>query len=375
MDSFHPPFCPNTRCVHHHANLRHPYVQYTRWGRYPSLAFGKVQRFICMACHRTFSVQTFSPSYCAKRDLDFGDIIARLVSTSGLRAIGRALGISCDSVSNRVERAARQVLAAESRLSPTRRPTEDLCADGFESYCVSRYFPNNINLLVGKSSQFVYATNQVTIRRKGRMTEQQRKRRAQLETRFMANPKGIEQSFCDLIREGLHVLSDEHRPRLELWTDRKQEYGSALGGSPVISALLRSCRLVHATVSSRQARTADNPLFAVNYIDREIRKDLHEHVRETSCFGRNVNRQMERLTVYLFFHNYLKPHRVARGEASHAEFAGSDHGEIKQELAAIWKDRARLARVSLTDSMLQTWLRSRETPLKERTEHIPLYAC
>jgi len=37
-------------------------------------------------------------------------------------------------------------------------------ADGFESFCVSQYFPNNIQLLVGSDSQHVYQIDYATIR-------------------------------------------------------------------------------------------------------------------------------------------------------------------------------------------------------------------
>jgi transposase-like protein len=374
MDSFLPPFCPNPRCRHHVPDSRH-YIDYGGWGSYSTRAFGEVPRFICHECRRTFSVQTFSPHYYAKLALDFEDIATRLCSTGGLRAIGRAIGASGDSVSNRIERSARQALAAESRLSRTRRPSEDLAADGFESYCVSKYFPNNINLLVGRDSQFVYASNHVTIRRKGRMTDGQKARRAGLEARFRADPRGIERGFAELARDGLHVLSDGPRPRLALWTDEKLEYARALSRASCVSGMVAAGRIVHETVSSRRARTSGNPLFSVNYIDRELRKDLHEHVRGTVCFGRNVNRQMERLTLYLFLHNHQKAHRIKGEGKSHAAVAGYDSGEAARELDMLWKQRAMLSRVELTESMLDTWLRRRVTPLKGRRDFVPAYAA
>jgi transposase-like protein len=375
MAPFLPPFCPNPACPRHRAGSPQPYREYIAWGSYPTKAFGAVPRFRCLSCRRTFSAQTFSPHYYAKLRLDIADIATRLVSTSGLRAIGRALGASSDTVSNRVARAARQVLAAESRLSLSRRPCEDLAADGFESFCVSQYFPNNIHVLVGSRSQFVYAANHVTIRRKGRMTEGQRARRAELEARFRAAPRGIEDGFAALARDCLRVLCDGARPRLELWTDEKQEYARALARPSCAASLAASGRLAHRTVSSRRARTTANPLFAVNYIDRELRKDLHEHVRETACFGRNVNRQMERLAVWAFMHNYLKPHRVRGSVSSHAEVAGYDPGEIARELGVLWTERAMLSRVDLDEGMLDTWLRRRATPLKAGSEYLPAYAA
>ena len=59
--------------------------------------------------------------------------------------------------------------------------------------------------------------------------------------------------------------------RCILITDEHQSYPKA------ILPFRATTDIVHSTVSSQLARTGDNPLFAVNYIDREIRKDLAEH--------------------------------------------------------------------------------------------------
>ncbi len=332
-------------------------------------------RFRCTACGKTFSSQTFSVDYYAKRVVDYEDLAGRLSACECLRAIGRALGLSSDSVSNRIARAARQALAAESRLSSTRVLAEDLAADGFESFCVSQYHPNNIHLLVGSDSRFVYAANHATLRRKGRMTEGQKRARRRLERLFRPPPRAIEAAFRDIAAECLRVLDDESRAGLTLWTDEKADYRRALAAEPCVAFLAREGRIVHRTVSSRAARTRVNPLFPVNYLDRELRKDLHEHVRETVCFGRNVNRQMERLTLYLFIHNYRKRFRIPSDHRSHAEVAGYDPRRIAAELKLVWKRRAFLSLTETTPSMRDSWLGLRETPLKKGKDYLPGYAA
>jgi hypothetical protein len=133
-------------------------------------------------------------------------------------------------------------------------------------------------------------------------------------------------------------------------------------------------RFVHRTVSSRAARTVDNPLFPVNYLDREIRKDLHEHARETTCFGRNVNRQMERSALYCYWHNFRKLHRARGDVRSHAEVSGQDLGLIARLSPSIWQKRAWLSDLALTEAERETWLRLRRTPLKNEPDYLPKYA-
>jgi hypothetical protein len=374
MKPFTPPFCARKCCRHHNHSGNEPYADFIAWGSYTTKAFGTVPRFRCTVCGKTFSVQTFRPNYYAKRVIDYDDIARQLASCESLSAIGRSLEASTDTVSNRISRAARQALAFEAEQASTRRPVEDLAADGFESFCRSQYFPNNITILVGATSQFVYAADHATLRRKGRMTEAQKKKRAILDREFRPDPQAIRKSFRRVAGESLGILSDGGRPSLTLWTDEHQSYPRAIEDSPCLSALRDKGRLVHRTISSRAARTVDNPLFPANYLDRELRKDLHEHVRETVCFGRNVNRQMERLALYQWWHNYRKPHRARGDPRSHAEVAGYDSGRIKEGLGSIWKNRAWLSLTELTEPMWDSWLRNRPTPLKVGKDYLPRFA-
>ena len=368
------PYCPHHGCAFHREDLRQPYTAFIPWGFYPTRAFGLVPRFRCLACRHTFSTQTFSLDYYAKHPLDYSELLSRLASCSSLSGIARAFGASTDTVSNRISRASRQALAATSRLSRLRRPWEDLAADGFESFCVSQFFPNNIQLLVGAQSQFVYGADHATIRRKGRMTEAQKRKRSELESRFRAAPGSVVASFARIVGQALRVLAESFRPSLELWTDEHRAYPRAIAASACAAALRDQGRLLHQTVSSRAARTRDNPLFPVNYLDRELRKDLHEHVRESVCFGRNVNRQMERLELYLFYHNYMKEHRARWRGLSHARMAGYEAWGIAKELEGIWGRRSLLTLTALGPSELETWCRLRQTPLRPGRDYLPKYA-
>ncbi len=374
MEPFTPPFCPRASCRHHQAGSI-PYASFCAWGSYPTRAFGRVPRFRCLACGATFSSQTFAVDYYAKRVFDYEEIARKLSSCESLSAIGRAYAASTDTIMNRVTRASRQVLAFESELASTRHPSEDLAADGFESFCRSQFHPNNITILVGAKSQFVYAADHATLRRKGRMTDGQRERRTELEKEWRPDPKGIERSFSRVAMEGLRVLSDGRRSSITLWTDEHKSYGRAMAGSGCLASMREAGRIDHRTISSRAERTRTNPLFPVNYLDREIRKDLHEHVRETVCHGRNVNRQMERFTLYAWWHNYRKPHRVREPVfRSHAEVAGYDLPHIARADQKVWKRRAMLSLTELAEPGFDTWLRSRASPGQSGPDYLPGYA-
>jgi hypothetical protein len=74
---------------------------------------------------------------------------------------------------------------------------------------------------------------------------------------------------------------------------------------------------------------------------------------------------MERLSLYLFYHNYLKVHRVRWGPLTNAIVAGYEAGQIAEELDDLWERRAMLSLTDLTDCSEDSWRRARTTTVEE----------
>jgi transposase-like protein len=338
-----PPFCPNPRCTNHSTPPR------GRWfwksGHYRTAVAGPVQRFICLSCSHRFSTRTFSIDYYVKRKTDYRHIDRQLKSTGSIRDIGRDLSVSTQTVLNRISRLAHNALAVHQEVSAGAPQQEELVADGFESYCVSQYFPNNITLLAGKESQYLYAGVYCTLRRKGRMTETQKRKRERLEHRWKADREGVGKAFDEV----LGTIRGEGKV---LFTDEKGEYRKSVsaGEKPI----------THIRISSRVRRTVQNDLFSVNYLDREIRKDCANHVRETVCFSRDVNNCMERFWIYFVYHNCGKRYRIGRDEErTHAEVAGIEGAVVRRAMKGYYTRRSFLSKTGVTVPSVR-FLRYRE---------------
>jgi transposase-like protein len=372
-----PPFCPNPSCsMHSHSAIRNDPA--TRWfhrdGHYHSRIGGSIQRFRCTRCRTRFSSQTFSLDYAVKRKLPYKRIFQQLNSGSGVRQLARHLNVSEKVIINRAGRLARQSIALHSRLRPLLALSEHLCADGFESFTVSQYYPNNIHLLIGKRSQYFYGADYAHIRRKGRMSEYQKRRRRKLETVFRPSPQELSRSFERLMHQMLLYL--HHRPPqvLRLYTDENQVYRQVISRGQQLRALLNHRLFVHETRSSRLPRTTANDLFAVNYYDREVRKDQANHVRETVQFSRNVNNSMERLWIYAAYHNYSKPYRIReRSSRTHAVAAGLSPRTIASSMKSFFTQRSLYSHLTLSVSEWFLWFRCYPTPWKRYAEQCPAY--
>lgn len=368
-----PVFCPNKRCPLHvdpdasESRTLRRVDWFKRSGTYMTKVRGEVQRYTCKRCGRGFSDQTFSLDYYVKRTINYTRLADSLESCASVRACARTLRCSCDSVTNRTSRLARQCISVHTRLLATFEQQEDVAADGFESFAVSQYHPNNIHLAVGSESQFLYFCDYVTIRRKGRMTGVQERIREALEKLYRPCPQALTDSFGELLGhlENRYNSSD-HRPMV-LHTDEKAEYRRALVKNERLCRAIAEKSFAHNQISSRAKRTQANPLFPVNYLDRELRKDLAEHVRETVRFARNVNHSMERLWIYAYRHNFTKRFRIndpVAVQRTHGEEAGGQLKTMKWLARGLTSRRQFLSFQKLNEAEDRVWCRKHVTPLK-----------
>jgi transposase-like protein len=367
-------FCPNRECVNHRLDLTDE-SWLTPNGFYSTRTFGVVRRYKCLDCNRGFSDQTFSLDYYAKMKIDYPALLLDISSSMNDRAIAREMEVSPGTIKNRTERLARQAIAFHTNNLSHNSLREDLVADGFESFCVSQYFPNNLNILVGKESQLVYFFNYTLLRRKGRMTAAQKVKREELEKEVEYPKKELENNFKELALNIKKLMENSEIPFTQLYTDEKKEYKRALEKIVYFDEE----NFEHVTISSKKARIKKNPLFAVNYMDREIRKDLANHRRETVCHARNVNNMMNRLAVYFHWHNYIKPFRIKDPvsiKRRHAEEAGMFRPLFEKDMEHIYIKRSFLSfchHVKGTWKMI--WKRMFQTPLKKKEEYLPAYGC
>jgi transposase-like protein len=292
-DDFQPPHCPNSHCDFH-CNPRG--WRFKRDGHHLRRFDGRrIRRYRCSHCRRSFCTQTFSPTYWLKRPDLLNPILHGSLSCSALRQVARALPASPATVQLQVERLGRHTLLFHEQHRPSGAPQEPLVLDGFETFAFSQYWISHLNTVVGAASHFEYAATVSELRRKGRMTRRQRRRRAELETSHgRPDPRsvqqGVEEALALVVPPGAEavVRSDEHR-----------QYPRAL-------AALTDRRFRHEVTSSKAPRTPANPLFPVNLLHLLLRHGGANHKRETIAFSKRDQGMVWREAIHRVFRNYVK---------------------------------------------------------------------
>ena len=291
-----PPHCPNPNCKYF--NHSRDGWRYKRKGFYTRQTRPRcIQRFTCLACRRHFSTQTFSTSYWQKRPDLIERVVMMVVGCMANRQIARALKVSPATVAHHVARLGRHCLLVQASELTRIGTLTEIAIDGFETFEWSQYFPFHHNVAVDVASGYFLGHTDSPLRRKGRMTTHQRKRREVLEARLgKAQPRAVETGVRDL----LEVLSERHRA-LTVRSDDHRAYPRAMatlaGG------------FTHRVTSSRERRDKRNPLWEVNVLDLMVRHSTSAHKRETIAWAKRRQASIEKLMIFQVWRNYVKRRR------------------------------------------------------------------
>ena len=294
----------------------------------------RIQRYRCKACQRNFSSQTFSTTYWQKIPGLDEQIFMKAVGGMANRQAARDLQVSPTTVNNRVARLGRHCMLFHWREMETAPPVTALVVDGFESFELSQYYPIHHHFAVEKGTDFFVYFTDSELRRKGRMTPYQKKKRCQLERQFgRPDPQAIRKDMTELLAVSLSGVK-----KATVYSDDHRSY------PPAIARV--SCEITHDITSSKARRTTSNPLWEVNLLDLIVRHSNANHKRETIAWSKRRQASAERLGLTLWWRNYNKGRREkVRGSPTPAMVRGmATRPETVKELLSqrIFRDHVNL---------------------------------
>ena len=356
-----PPFCPNPACRFHRKDRSS--WHFKRIGFYErKSAPHVVQRYRCVTCRRNFGDQTFRTTYWMHRPDLLAPVFMRLLACSGFRQIAREFRVSPTTIARTSARLGRHGFLFHESRRPRTPLLEPLALDSFESFEWSQYYPTSYHVAVGKDSHFFYGFTASELRRKGRMTEKQKKRRAALERALgRPDPRAIEKDVAVLL--GIVAPTPQH---LELHTDEHTDYPRAVRRVPHLA-------VTHHTISSRAARTQRNPLFPVNLLDLLFRHSGAHHKRETIAFSKRRQSAFERMGIFLVWRNWMKSFSERKKDGSPGMRLGLI--ERRLEVEEVLAKRLFPTQIELPLPWRDYyWRRVRTRALQRCTEHRRRYA-
>jgi transposase-like protein len=348
-----PPFCPNPKCPFHcqlTSNWR-----WKRAGHFSRLTPPYlVPRFTCRCCRRSFSSQTFSITYWLKRPELPQLVFMKAVGGMAHRQIARDLQVAPSTIDRLIARLGRHCLLLHTKLTAQARPQGPVVLDGFESFEFSQFFPFQHHVLVEAETSFFLHFTDTPLRRKGRMTDLQKRRREQLEARLgRPDPRALEQDVQELLQASLGDLQ-----HVTLRSDDHRAYPRAL-------RRLR-CECTHEITSAKQRRDVGNPLFEINLLDGLIRHSQANHRRETLAWSKRRQSSAERLAMLLVWRNYVKLRWEKRCRQTPAMLKGLL--EKRLQVADLLRQRLFRTRIELPRRWAEYYDRTVRTAALERNK-------
>ena len=213
------------------------------------------------------------------------------------RQLAKDLKVTPETINRHIARLGRHCMLFHQQMMQGCPAAPEVVVDGFESFEYSQYFPIHHHIAVEKGTDFIIYFTDSELRRKGRMTVVQKKRRAILEKELgRPDPKAIEKDMRELLdvtlTDGLisTIFSDDH-----------PAYKGALRGL--------GFQVDHRITPGSAHRDKNNPMWEINLLDLLIRHCSANHKRETIAWSKRRQASAERLAILLVWRNYIKGRR------------------------------------------------------------------
>ncbi len=323
---FQPFRCPNPDCRAH----RHPTAGvFLRDGFYhPHCRSHRVPRFRCRLCGRCFSRQTFRADCRQKKPSINAACLDLMVACVGLRQAARVLKVARRTVERRFAWLARHAATFQTNRLAAARLDGPFQLDEMESFEGNRYQPVTVPVLIERRSLFLVATAVGPLRRKGRLTPQQARRRAEHEARHGRRPSHSRAAVQQVLAR-LRPLLPPPAP-LVLESDHKPLYGR-------LGRQLFGERFVWRPYSASARRDRANPLFPINHTNARLRHFLARLRRRTWCVSKRRDRLQAHLSMTALWSNFCRG-ITNRTRTTPAQALGLTARRLRLEEVLAWRE-------------------------------------
>jgi hypothetical protein len=292
-----------------------------------------VQRFLCLECRHTFSIQTFRLDYRLKKPRLHLALFKDFVSKTTLRQSARMLGCTRRTVAHRLRLLGTHCRRFhEARLTHARRRggvTGVFQLDELETFEHSRRLkPVTVPILIERKSYFVLHAESAPLPARGRLSVADKEKKEDLELRFGKRRSGSVKA----VQRTFEALARIHRTQggVEIATDRKPSYDSCL-------RRLFGERLRHERHSSKAARNYRNPLFPINHTLAMLRDGVSRLVRRTWAGSKLRERLDLHLWIWIAYRNYIRAITNRAKRTTPAMAIGFEHRPWRRKELLAWR--------------------------------------
>ena len=253
----------------------------------------KIQRFQCKICFKSFSTQTTSFDFRLRKRRINQSIFRHLAKGSSQRACAELFGVHPMTIARRVSRfgacAKAQLKKQNRRLSKV----NDIVFDEMESFEHTKLKPLTIPLAVENSTRRILALDVGRIAAKGHLADLSRKKYGIRKCERKQALKNLFDELKELSLPRCRLISDEskHYPGVVKRTFKDSIHKTYKGRKPAVVG------------QGEMKKGGFDPLFSLNQTAAMLRDNIKRLTRKTWCTTKRVDRLLDFLYLYAFYHN------------------------------------------------------------------------
>ena len=297
--SFQPKSCPRSDCPSH-ADSPFRFRSHGSFQR--RCDHRTVPRFLCLACSRGFSEQTFRVNYRLKRPDLLGRFFLDRISKVTHRQSARNHACSRSTEERHFQRLSQHCDAFHGvRLAEVAARGglgEVFLLDELETYEQHRtQKPLTVPILIERTSGFVLDVRVGALA--GRVKSGQGKRHRP--ARELERDGERKSESRQVVREAFETLREVSPKQgvISVLTDKKRTYAQLL-------QQLFGERCVHLTTSATRRRDVGNPLWPINHTLARVRDNVSRLVRETWAAAKLRRCLAGQLAIWVCYRNYVR---------------------------------------------------------------------
>ena len=303
-----PAHCPWDACPSRHGARR---FRWRRHGVFRTLsAPAPVRRFLCLACGRSFSAQTFSGTYYSKRPDILAALANALANGAGLRQAARGLACARSTAVRAADRLGRLAALASVLILEGFPVADPVAYDDFVSFALVQQLEVGVGTSVDPATSLLLGISAAPRVKGARWTPRQRARLPALRADLPGGLPG--RAF----REHVDDLLRRTPPGavLELRTDDEALYRANLS-RPRYAGRVRHRIFPAPRRRRRDDRAAadyNRALGPANSLHQLLRHSDAGHRRETIAFDRRVASLVARIALFQFWRDFVQRRREAQ---------------------------------------------------------------
>ena len=298
---FQPPYCPHRACPTRQGT-RAPFP-WQRKGHFKRRCDGRrVQRFRCLTCRRSFSVQSFRVDYRLHKPQLTLALFDSFVSKVTHRQAGRIFECTRKTVRHRLLLLSRH--AREFHTSVLERARKrggmpgEFQLDELETYEHSRRLaPVTMPILIDLHTFFVVHLEAAALPARGNLRPADQKRKLEREQKFGVRKSGSSEAVAACFKVLARVTSRDRT--VVISSDEATRYPRIIR-----SAMPGSIR--HVKHSGSAERSEQNPLSPINHTMRMIRDGLSRLVRRTWAASKERSWLARHAWIWVAYRNYIR---------------------------------------------------------------------